>query len=202
MRFWSKRERPHKLPRGFPPASPAEGPRRRCRPFQGLHPRPGHLRCIAAGAAARRHHHRRPRQLPGTRRTAATMVAMARQRRLRNVLACKRYGHARGVDTVDHSPAARHLPQHDSNAATGQGAQPRPTSLTAVHRWPAGHGRWPPLRDRPDQIPATLREIAAALKDQLYRAKGRYTTLAGMGRSTPRSMLRARRTRSIAKTRA
>jgi menaquinone-9 beta-reductase len=42
------------------------------------------------------------------------------------------------------------------------------------------------LRQQPSQIPATMREIACALKDEIYRAARRYTTRPGRIRTRPR----------------
>jgi menaquinone-9 beta-reductase len=54
------------------------------------------------------------------------------------------------------------------------------------------------LRDRPDRIRATLREITGAIKDEVYRAKSRHTVPPGMTAPPRRWMLGSRRQRSLA----
>jgi 2-polyprenyl-6-methoxyphenol hydroxylase-like FAD-dependent oxidoreductase len=62
----------------------------------------------------------------------------------------------------------------------------------------AGHA----LRDRPDRIRATLREITGAIKDEIYRAKSRHTMSPGMTAPPWRWMLGSRRQKTVAQASA
>ncbi len=96
-----------------------------------------------------------------------SVVAVARQGRLPDVLAGKGYGHSGHLDASNHQPDARNRDQRGRHAAAPEGAQPRGAAFEPVHRRRLARAAAGALRDEPRQTLGTLREIGRALKDQI-----------------------------------